>query len=212
LLAGAAVLFVLASAIVAFRGWPQVAAQPATAAVTVSAPAGGTSSRDARRLSAAIGAPASAVAAVARRTVKPGRGHSLRTRTGSTGNLGSGAGSASAGGAPGSTASATGTSGSPVQAVLGSTPPGGCTGAGCNVPAPQNVISNAANTASQTVSNAGSAVGSAVSGVAGSGNGTTPPPAGPVQGTGTTAGNAVTGATTTPSGTLTTVTNALPGQ
>jgi hypothetical protein len=207
LLAGAAVLFVLASAIVAFRGWPQVAAQPATGAVAASAPAGGTSSRDARRLTRAIGARATAVSTVARLT--PGRGHSLRTGTGRTGTPSTGVGSVPAAGPSGSTTATSPTNGSPVQAVIGSAPTGGCPTGSCSVTTtPTNLISNAANTATQAANNAGSAVGSAVSGATGTGtgtgSGTTPVPA-PVQSTATNAVN-------TASGTLTTATNALPGQ
>src|SRR5947209_964497 len=52
LLAGAAVLFVLGSAIVAFRGWPQIATGPANVVVAASHPAAPT--RVARRLAAVL--------------------------------------------------------------------------------------------------------------------------------------------------------------
>jgi hypothetical protein len=61
-LACAAVLFVIASAVVAFRGWPKIAVQQSPAALRLDAPpvAG---SRVARRLRAVVGAAAPAVAA-----------------------------------------------------------------------------------------------------------------------------------------------------
>src|SRR5947209_16744302 len=52
LLAGAAVLFVLGSAIVAFRGWPQIATGPNSVVVAASHPAAPT--RVARRLAAVL--------------------------------------------------------------------------------------------------------------------------------------------------------------
>src|SRR5205807_4334563 len=58
LLAGAAVMFVLASAIVAFRGWPQVGDQPSPASVSVAGTrAGSTPSRANRLLVAAAARP-----------------------------------------------------------------------------------------------------------------------------------------------------------
>jgi hypothetical protein len=66
-LAGAAVLFVVASAVVAFRGWPKIAGQQSPAALHLDAsPVAG--SRVARRLRAVVGAAAPAVAAPLIRT------------------------------------------------------------------------------------------------------------------------------------------------
>ena len=76
-------LFVLASAIVAFRGWPQVADQPATAAVTVPASAAATNARYAVRLTAALAGPTARTVAAVRRSVSRARGNSAGTRTGS---------------------------------------------------------------------------------------------------------------------------------
>src|SRR5512140_1829231 len=56
LLAGAAVLFVIASAVVSFRGWPQVGAQPSAVSVGVSPSRVASSSSTTRRLLAAVAA------------------------------------------------------------------------------------------------------------------------------------------------------------
>src|SRR5438270_2311704 len=65
LLAGAAVMFVLASAIVAFRGWPQVGDQPSPASVLVARTNAGTTSSRANRLLAAAAARPTATATAA---------------------------------------------------------------------------------------------------------------------------------------------------
>src|SRR5581483_2740144 len=81
LVAGAAVLFVLASAVVSFRGWPQVGAQPS--AVSVAVPGAPTtasgSSSTSRRLAAAVattraasGSAATGVATGTRTGAAPG--------------------------------------------------------------------------------------------------------------------------------------------
>lgn len=56
LVAGAAVLFVLASAVVSFRGWPQVGAQPSAVAVVVQPSQVAAGSSTARRLLSAVAA------------------------------------------------------------------------------------------------------------------------------------------------------------
>src|SRR5438552_8878714 len=71
LLAGAALLFVLASAIVAFRGWPQVGdGLPSTASVSIppSGPSAAGTSRAGRVLAAAVGPTASVAGVSAVRT------------------------------------------------------------------------------------------------------------------------------------------------
>lgn len=205
LLAGAAVLFVLASAIVAFRGWPQVATQPATAAVTVPASALGTSSRDTRRLTAVLAGRIGRSAVLVRRSVSSrARGHGTRIGTGT----------AAGGTAPQSTPGTV--AGSSVQGASGATSSsgGGCTGT-CTVSASEGTVTKAVGNAGQTVSNAGSAVGSEVSGVAGTVaggvGGTSPPAAGAVQGAANTAGGAVSGVGNAASGTVTSIGNALGG-
>src|SRR5947209_16445221 len=85
--AGAALLFVLATALVTFRGWPQVGAGASLASVTVSPPAGPGGSPAARRLAAVLardsgaGVVGPAVAIIAR--VGAGDGRSRGNRGGS---------------------------------------------------------------------------------------------------------------------------------
>src|SRR5437763_11910632 len=80
LLAGAAVMFILASALVAFRGWPHVGAQPSPGEVVVSpSPTAAAGSPSGRRLALftagpAAGVAAPAAAAGARRVPGAGRG------------------------------------------------------------------------------------------------------------------------------------------
>src|SRR5438874_1786658 len=89
LLAGAALLFVLASAIVAFRGWPQVGdGLPSTAAVSVppSPPGAGARSRAGRILAAAVAATRAGAARGSRVAgVSAGRIGRGDTRTGTSG-------------------------------------------------------------------------------------------------------------------------------
>lgn len=199
LLAGAALLFILASAIVAFRGWPQVATQPSTAVVTVPASSPAATSHDPGRLRAVL-----AARAVATPRNSP-RGHAVsrRSRTGTVAPGG------------GSTPSAGGGSNAPIATSANRGAPGTCSGAGCAVSTSQGTVSGVTTTAAQTISNAGSAVGSAVNNtagaVAGAVSGTSPQAAGAVQGAGNTAAGTVSGATTTASGTVTAVGNALGG-
>src|SRR5919204_4138727 len=54
LVAGAALLFVLASAVVSFRGWPQVSDQPPTSSVVVNAAHAARASAITRRVAAAV--------------------------------------------------------------------------------------------------------------------------------------------------------------
>src|SRR5437588_751064 len=110
LLAGAAAMFVLASAIVAFRGWPQVGDQPAPVAVQAAhATVGAAPSRADRLLIAATARAGTATAA--------GSG-GVRAATGAPvgrGNPGGSAGS-TAGGAVSSTAN---TAGGAVNSLTG---------------------------------------------------------------------------------------------
>ncbi len=80
LLAGAVLMFVLASALVAFRGWPHVGAEPSPGDVVVSpAPAAATGSTSSRRLAlftvaAAGGAPATGATPAAPHRGRAGTG------------------------------------------------------------------------------------------------------------------------------------------
>ena len=124
-LAGCAVLFVVASAVVAFNGWPKIAAQAAPVALQLDAPAqcagiAGRSSAGAAARAATAAAPAAPLArpgpARGRRPGAPGRrrpatgGGTLGPRTGASGSGQPGAGSGAAGGS-GSSASGTPTRG-----------------------------------------------------------------------------------------------------
>jgi hypothetical protein len=105
MLAGAAVLFVLASAIVAFQGWPRIASQGAPASVQINA-APATGSRVSRRLRAvSVGGPAVAAhpavsrgaAVVAPRTAHP-VGFRIRNTASAPAGLAPGGTTRSAGG------------------------------------------------------------------------------------------------------------------
>src|SRR5947209_18007923 len=66
LLAGAVLMFIVASALVAFRGWPHVGAQPSPGEVVVSpAPTTATGSPSGRRLALFTAGPAAGIAAPA---------------------------------------------------------------------------------------------------------------------------------------------------
>jgi hypothetical protein len=87
LLAGAAVMFILASALVAFRGWPHVSAQPSPGEVVVSpSPASSAVSTSTRRLALVsagpVGGATGALAAGAGGLAQlgPARGHPPSTR------------------------------------------------------------------------------------------------------------------------------------
>jgi hypothetical protein len=83
LLAGAAILFVLASAVVSFRGWPQVGSQPSAASVVVKpTQVSGTSSTQ-RRLVAAVAASRAAVAGHSVAQTAPTKRGSSNNGTGS---------------------------------------------------------------------------------------------------------------------------------
>ncbi len=102
MLAGAAVLFVLASAIVAFQGWPRIASQRTPSSVQIN-PAPATGSRVSRRLrTVSVAGPAAVAAATGvshAARVTPGAEHRVGFRT---------AGSAPAVPAPGGTTRAAG--------------------------------------------------------------------------------------------------------
>src|SRR3984885_12250400 len=79
LLAGAALMFILASALVAFHGWPHVATAPSPREVVISSrPASSTSTAVARRIAFVAAAPAAGGAAPAPGPGPGGRGHGGR--------------------------------------------------------------------------------------------------------------------------------------
>ncbi|HTX31962.1 MAG TPA: hypothetical protein VMD09_11280 [Solirubrobacteraceae bacterium] len=200
LLAGAALLFVLGSAIVAFRGWPQIAAGPATTSVTPAAAHPAVPSRTARRLAAVLRRQAT-VAAPAGRAGGAGRrgasnGH-VRVRTGVLGATAPGRG------APGR--------GVPTAGAASAGSGSGACGGSCTNP--QGLVTRLTNTVSQQVtkigSDVGSGIGSGSSAVAGPVGGISPPAGNAVQNAGSTLGSAVSGATTTAASTLTQAGSAL---
>jgi len=193
LLAGAALMFILATALVAFRGWPHVAAQPSPGEVVL-APHSARSSASARRLAAAAAAPLGGTGAPA---VGPGaRG---------PGTNGPGTGGRGTGRRPGG-----GTVGNPVSTSIPVGTPASCSAAGCGTtttvaPPPSPVqqglepIQQVTNTIGHVVSDTGGKVGTVVqqtaNTVAGPVGGASPPVGGLVKGTGTGAAKSVTGVT-----------------
>jgi hypothetical protein len=157
LLAGAAVLFLIASAIVAFRGWPQIGTGPVTSDVAATPVA--VTSRAARRLTVAIAVTRQRViarggTAAVRGGVGAHRVALKGVRTGGPlGGQGTGsasAGSGAAGGSPGAGA-------------------GQCDG--CRSPSPQNPIGTLTNKIAQTVSTVGTNVGQQITGLSGAASG-----------------------------------------
>jgi hypothetical protein len=189
LLAGAAVLFVLGSAIVAFRGWPQIGTGPPT--TDVSAPQLPSPSHLAGRVAAvlrtrlATGAGGGTSAAAFGRTKRGLAGVSTSAGTPSSGGAGAVSGASSA-----------------AAAARAS----GCAGNGCTQPGSRSVITRLTSSVAQEVTNIGSGVSSQVRSAAGTAAGavsTASPQAGSsaqtvgdtaaksVSGTASTAGSAV---------------------
>ena len=204
LVAGAALLFVLGSAIVAFRGWPQVATGPATTSVAAAAQPTAPS-HTARRL-----------AAVLRRrgviaTVAAVRTGGVRSGATSSGRGGPRTGSGSLGSRPGGpvTASGKGTSASAGSASAS----GGCGSSSCSNP--QSLVTHLSKTVAQQVTDIGSSVGSRLGATSGSVGGSlapvSPPLANSVQSGGKSAGTAVSGTATTAGNAVNQVGTALGG-
>lgn len=197
LLAGAAVLFVLGSAIVAFRGWPQIATGPDSVVVAASHRAAPT--RVARRLAAVLRTNAitggAALAPRAGRRATRSRGSRFAT------------GAAPSGSRNGSPASPTGSSAT-AGTVAG---PSVACGSSCNQPGSAGPVSRLTNAVAQEVSSIGSSIGSSVSSgsstVAGAVNGASPQTAGAVQNAGSSAGSAISDTSSTAAGAV----NALGG-
>lgn len=209
LLIGLALMFIVASALVAFRGWPHVAAQPSPGEVVVSPqPAAATGSAVARRLVAVAAAPVGGARAPA-------------------GSLAGGIGGRLRGPAPPATsrsigrpASATLPAGVPVAPTSGGGGAPSC-GAGCapapvvgSAPAPvqqlaqtaQHGIQRASGALGKVVGDTGGKVSTAVqqttSGVAGAVQTVSPPAATVVQNTGSGASKVIGGLTNTAAGAL----------
>jgi len=210
LLAGAVLMFVVASALVAFRGWPHVGAQPSPGEVVVSpAPvAAAAGSTSARRLAAFTVAPAAALGRRAAGAPAPATRRLPRGRRGGT----------------------TGPShslGRPVTAsrpIAGSTGGGGtvssCRASGCGVaaaPQPGSGASAPTQPVKQVIGQTTGALGGVLTGtgnqvgsvaqrttgaVAGAVQPVSPPAAGAVSGVGNGAAKTVTGVTQTIAGAL----------
>ncbi|HEY1515122.1 MAG TPA: hypothetical protein VGF91_01805 [Solirubrobacteraceae bacterium] len=214
LLAGAALMFIVASALVAFRGWPHLAVQPAPGEVVISPRSARSTgpSASARRLAAVVAAPVGGTGTAA----APGA-----RRRGGTG--------APAAGRRGGN----GTVGTPVRtsipvATQAGTPASPCATSGCGTPtttaAPppsplqqgQQVIQQVTNTLGHAVTGTGQQVGSVVqqttSSVAGAVGGSSSPVGGAVQQTGSGAAKTVTGVTNALGGLVSGLGGGLPGR
>jgi hypothetical protein len=192
LVAGAALVFVTASAVVAFRGWPQVATSAAPAAVVVSHTHVGGPSRADRRLTVAA-----AAVPVSHSTSSPGT-HPASGPNGSPGTARASAGIAVASTPLGAT-HVTPVTVSPPGG--GTSTPAGCS-SNCSPSGPVNVTTTVQDTTGQVgtgVTGAGKSLGAAINGVAGAVasklSGVSPGVANTVSQAGSTLGSTVTGAT-----------------
>lgn len=202
LLAGAAVLFLIGSAIVAFRGWPQIATGPVTSNVAA-APLAAHSRPVARPKTAFVTQRRAAVrggsAAGGTRGALAHRRTAVKAVTiGSVKTTAPGSGSGS-GGSGGS---------------AGGSPPAGTAGCGCGgsgTTGPRKVFT----TIARTVSNVGNDVGQQITGISGAVAGpvsSASPQAGSAVGqAGATLGSTVTSATNSVANTITTLGNTVGG-
>jgi hypothetical protein len=194
LVAGAALLFVLASAFVAFRGSPDVAAPPAPVSVAVALPAARVLPSVERRRPVAL-----AVRALSARVGK----RRARRAAAATGSVPAVAGGAAARGGSGRgsvSAPAPAAAHPPVaRSSAQGVPSGGCAGR-CGVPVLSSAVSQATNTSGKHVS----ALASTVTGV-------TSAAAGALRGTSPAAAQAVTSASGIAGGALSSAGSALPG-
>lgn len=211
MLAGAAALFLVGSAIVAFGGWPQIATGPATS--TVAAVPAAASSHASRRLLRALTTTAPRVhapGAVARSGVPgPAAHRNVAGRT--VARLAPAAPTTPATPATGSTSPGAATASVPA-------PASGCTS--CTHPSGSpGPVTTVTNKVAQTVATVGGAVGQQITGL--SGTVANPvsavsPPVGSTVGAigstaGSTAGSTVSGTATTAANVVTTVGNVLGG-
>lgn len=193
LLAGATMLFALASAFVAFTGWPQVGDQPSSAPVIITDSDSPAASAGANRVAAVVAAQA-----VARSGVLSAPGHANAS------------GAAVSRSKP--TSSGRRLPAPPTGPVTITPAPGtpSCAGIGCVVGPSAGgsgtVVQGVTGTLSNTVATTGAKLGSAVTGVAGSLagglTGVSSSLAGVVNNVGQTLGSTVTGATGAAAGTL----------
>lgn len=178
LLAGAAVLFVVGSAFVAFRGWPQIATGPATTAVAAAQPAVPT--RVGRRLAAVLSGRRAGGLTSRTRVV----GHRRSAR--GAGGVAGGTAPSSVGG-PGGSASGRGSAASVAAPCAGS----------CGQQASQNLVARLTGAVAQEVSIIGADAGSQVQAASGSAagivGGTSPQAGSAVQTVGDGAGSTVSG-------------------
>lgn len=219
LLAGAALMFILASAIVGFRGWPQVGAPaaPANVVVTPAATRSAGPSRTARRLALLTAAPVGGRATGPGVATRPAAGHGVGTSAtlGTTGRSVTSPGSLTSGsGAPGS-GSGSGSSGSGAAGVgsscaadnCGSTLTGGSGGGGGATGPVQPTVHQVATGLGNTVASTGNATSTVVqqttSAVAGTVSTISPQLGTAVQSAGNATGKVVTGVTNTVAGALT---------
>jgi hypothetical protein len=206
LLAGAALMFLLASAMVAFRGWPHVAAQPSPAEVVVSPSASAPISPVARRLAFITAAPGLAGAGAA-----GAAGHAL------PGGRTVGSGPRHSIGGPPPTSRPGGKA--PLSGAGGSSGSGTCGAGGCgSAPAPNPITSSAVpqpvqqtvhqvvGTLGNVVGGVGTTLGSTVqrttSTVGGAVRSVSPTVGGTVSNTGSGAASAINGVTKTLTGVL----------
>lgn len=139
LLAGAALIFLLASAFVAFHGWPQVGDSPSTAAVSLPGATPQTGSPAARALHRAVTVPSAGrssvhAAAAVRIGGRAQGGATTGGLVGQHGSVGSGAGGSGGSSAPG-----------------GGSPSGsGSSGPGTPTPSPQTCVGSACVPSSST--------------------------------------------------------------
>jgi hypothetical protein len=207
LLAGAALVFVLASGVIAFRGWPQVGDPVAPVSVVIPHARAATASNTAKRLTAAVATFAQAPAGAAH----AGRTHTLRTG-GPAGSAGTGSGHHALALTTGPPRTSTPSQLAPAQ------PPAAC--ASCGAPAPPSQIGTfvqgATGAVSTTVKQTGRSLGSTVNGLAGTvANKLAPVSPGlakTVQNAGSALGNTITNATGTLSGVVSGAGNLLSGQ
>lgn len=195
LLAGAALLFVLSSAIVAFRGWPQIATGPAAVSVVSARSAG--PGRVAPRLAAILKSRLVTGGAA----VAPPFGH--RRALGVRGAFVKRVPVSSIGAPVSGTASAVRPAGAP------------CAASACTKPGGPGLVSALTNSVAQAVTSIGSAAGSGVSAASGavgaSVSGASPQAATAVQSAGSSAGNGISGTATTVAGTVSQAGNTLGG-
>jgi hypothetical protein len=207
LLAGAVLMFVVASALVAFRGWPHVGAQPSPGEVVVNpAPTAAAGSTSGRRLAAFTAGPAAGLArprAAPGPRGLPGRGRApAATPHQSLGRPVSASRPVPSAGGGGGTVSACPAGGCGLPA--GTAQPGGAV-SGPTQPV-QQVIKQTTGALGGVVAGTGNQVGSVVQqtsgAVAGAVQPVSPPAAGVVDGVGAGAAKTVTGVTQTLAGAL----------